>query len=804
MNLPPKTLRDLEWDDLLVHLAAEAATEPGRARCRGLRPLADAGMAHSGATAVSEMRALLDDGRDLSFGGAEDLAALLDRLGKRAVLDGEELVALARVLAAAARTRRMLLEPCEPETPRLREMAAALPDLSELADEVLNGFDEQGQVANTATPALEELRVAAESLQRSARRRIEELVEGRDTASMLQDEYYTIRGDRYVLPIKTEHRRQLGGIVHHYSSTGQTVFLEPPEMVELNNKLLLALAEVEAETARVLAELSRKLAASAADIRTVLDGLAALDLVRAKARLADRLDATEPAWATGGEWHLENARHPLLALMEGGPRVVPNTLDLGGSFTTLVVTGANAGGKTVTLKTLGLITLMAASGMHVPADPGSRVSFPSGLFTDIGDEQSLLDARSTFSGHLANLAQILGRVGSGALLLLDELAGGTDPAQGAGLAVAFVERLAATDARIVVTSHYAALKAHAAASSDCENASVGVDSPSRRPNYRLRYGRPGGSDALSVAREVGLPAELIDRAEALIGGDTLRFEHLLQDLEQRIEAVEEERRGVETARRAAEREARQELAEAEAEARRQAEALGAERSERAEAFSAARSELASLVREAQRAGSVRTADTARRRVEQLEQEVQPPEMPGSSPGPPGSCPAIEAPEQLVAGTPVRVVSLGQDGEAEGPPRDGRVVVRLGVLEGRFPVEDLLLIQAPAGRTKHGGSSGPQPAPAPAEHDLDEAFVTPETTCDLRGMRVAEAEAEAAAFLDRIFLKGEPFGLIIHGHGTGALKSAIREQVAASEYVRDWRPGRKGEGGDGVTVVAVAR
>ncbi|NOZ87933.1 MAG: hypothetical protein GXP49_17060 [Deltaproteobacteria bacterium] len=782
--------------------------------CRHLLPLAQHSSAKARSDAVGELIELLDAGKDISFGESLDFAPLFSRLKKQAPLDVDEITAVCVALSAASRTRLMLLE-SKDMCPRLAEMAEHMPDMGGLPDEILDKFDENARLVDWASPGLAELRQKVHGLQGTARTRIEKLVESNQMALFLQDDYFTVRGERYVLPVKTEYKNKVGGIVHHYSDSGQTVFLEPPEMVEINNKLLGAKADLEREEFKILAGISQKLSNRLEEIKDILTSMAELDLIRASALLSKELNAAIPGEPEDGcSWNLPSARHPLLEL--AGEKVVANDIRLGGGSNVLIISGANAGGKTVTLKTLGLLTLMAGTGLHIPAGPGCVLPHPSSIFTDMGDDQSLLDSKSTFSAHLSNIAEMAGKANPGDLLLLDELAVGTDPEQGSALAVAIVEHLAEKGAFLAVTSHYFALKAIAETRDDFENASVTLDPEKNRPTYRLSYGLPGASNAFRLAEKVGLPGTIIDRASKLCGSKAMGMEKLLEDLHERIREVEKEKKAAkQELERIVEKE-KQRFSLKEAKLKDDEEKLRKQYEKLESLFEQTESKLAVLVREAQKKGSLKLVKKARDQLQEFKKQAK------SVSGQKGHQAnvrastgsfSIENPSLLLPGTKVTIVPLGKPGQVLSSPKGGKVNVRLGNIEGRFNLSDIRILGDNAEEdkaedkdkaeklknNKHGATFDRHLSLTPAEADLEQAYVTSETTCDVRGMRVSEARERVTSFLDDLFRREEPFAMIIHGHGTGALRQSVRDLLDNLTYVKDWRQGKQSEGGNGVTI-----
>jgi DNA mismatch repair protein MutS2 len=685
------------------------------------------------------------------------------------------------------------LEPCRPLCTRIRET-----------------FDSAGAVRDSVSPELARLRREREALSAHVRSEIETLMQSEDYASVLQDRFWTVREDRYVLPLRASAKSLGLGIVHDTSRTGETVFVEPTVVVGLNNRLKLAELQIEREIRRILEELTRDVARAAPALRVNLELLARFDVIAAKARLGvgyrgEALEITDEPVIT-----LRAARHPLLTLRAAreGFRVVDNDVTLDGQpAKVLVVSGPNAGGKTVLLKTLGFAALLARAGMLVPADAGGRVGFFTAVLADIGDQQSVLGDLSTFSAHLANLSAILRYQthGGAVLVLLDEIMAGTNPDQGAALARATAEALAERAGLAVITTHYDALKALAEADPRFRNAGMEYDPERLLPTFRLRDGTPGRSYALDIATRMGLPEALLERARALAGGAHVGLEEVIASLEQRESDLSRVTEELAQARASLEeRDEQQRVAVAALEKRERE--LGRHAREAIElAVREAREAIRAVVREAQQAGSARAAEAARARLDETARAA----LDAFPAPPPAATPAAPA---LQPGARVFVPSLSAEGRVlHAPDARGRVKVAVGALTLDVDVAELggaVAKGAPAKPARSPSSSSRAGAPvgngdAPQADMLALTRPSAANTLDLRGRRADDVEDEVVAYLDRAALEGRSPVFVIHGHGTGALRKIVREMVLRSPYVRRWAPGEKGQGGDGVTVIELA-
>jgi DNA mismatch repair protein MutS2 len=799
----------LDWPELLARLAAEAESDAGRAACLALPLAADADEARRRQAAVAELAAVLRRGESLPSLAVPVIEGLLASAEKGMALGADEVRPVGVVCAAADGVRRFfrgegrpLNRPPTPEVDALVEGVDAQPALAYAIRET---FDAAGEIRDAVSPELARLRREREQLSGRARVAIEELMRADEYASVLQDTFFTIRSERYVLPLKASAKSMGLGIVHDTSRTGETVFVEPTALVAVNNRLKVAELEIKRESRRILEELTAQVAAAAPGLRATAAALAGLDVRAAQARLGLAYDGAPVDIVAEAVIDLRAARHPLLVLRAGQAprsRIVANDVALGGAAARLlVVSGPNAGGKTVLLKTAGLAALMVRAGLLLPAAAGSKVGFFDAVLADIGDRQSVMGDLSTFSAHLANVGAILRRAGAGAapaaLILFDELMAGTNPDQGAALARATAETLADGPGLAVITTHYDSLKALAEGDPRFANAGMEYDLEHLRPTFRLAVGTPGRSYALDIAARMGLPEPLLARARALAGASSVGLEAVIAELAAREAELSRETRKLSDARAA--------LASTEEEQRAATDALAARERELGrhtrEAIEAAvreaREALRAIVRDAQKAGSARAAEAARASVAEAAREAL-----GRLPAP-AAPPAEAAAATLAPGTRVFVPSLRAQGVvAKGPAAKGRVKVTVGAMTVEVDAAEL-----EKGKGK-GETTARRPAPraagaAPAaagEDPLALAIPSGANTLDLRGQRADDAVAAVESYLDRAALDGPSPVFLIHGHGTGALRKQVRAYLDGSPYVARWAPGEPRQGGDGVSVV----
>jgi DNA mismatch repair protein MutS2 len=806
-NMKPsdKTRADLGWDALCTELAARTRTPRGGQLARALALLSDADAARARHAEVSEARALRDTDDALPLDGVKPIDDELARAGKGGLLDPAVLRDVASTLRAGAATRGHLLTHGG-RAPRLLGRAALIAELDEVSQPIDDAFeegearDEDGaprpiRLRDRASPSLGGLRRRARAVRDELERKISSLLDASHVSPHLQDRFFTQREDRYVLPVRTDARQRVRGIVHGTSSSGQTFFVEPEEIVDLNNRLKWAELEVAEEERRILAELSQQVTEALPHIAANLEILAALDLIDASARLSSDLRASVPEISEGGgELDLRRARHPLMVL--AGHRCVPNDIVVARGAA-LVISGPNAGGKTVALKTAGLAALMARAGLHVPAQEGSRVPLFDDVLSDVGDDQSLERNLSTFSAHVMALCRFFAAARPGVLVLLDEVAVGTEPEQGAALAQAVLEALVARGATVIVTTHYDRLKALPTRDRRFVNASVGFDVDKLAPTYELHLGIPGASGALVVARRLGLDGATCDRARALLSEEQQGLEQLLIDLEgdrKRIEgeraAALAERERAESARRDAERaagEAKERLAQARKHAHDEA----------IETLQKARSELDRTRTVLRRSGGQVTAAevaTARREIDAAAREVH---QAAPAPAAPAGRPATAA--DLTVGATVWVQRLGGRGTIVGAPKNGKLPVQAGVLKVTVAVDEVFIpdqkLEKSARARRGHNAFDAAPAPAPATRGGHR-------TLDVRGERVDAAVGLAEKFLDDALRADVEAVWVVHGHGTGVLRDALRAQLAGFPGVSGVRAGAPDEGGDGVTVITL--
>lgn len=792
-----RTAHDLEWGYLLEHLAGLCLSAAAAERMRALAPAPTLDESSARMTLTAEALDAAENDAPVPAQSLPDLGQGVARIAKGSVASGEEL----RDIGLVLRATRALRSYARAEAARHPALARALdsdPGLDALEATLSAAIEADGSVADGASPALRDARRRMAEVRRELGSRLSQLM--RRYSEVLRDEYWTEHDGRFVLPVRSDAHLRVNGIVLGSSASGATLYVEPEEVTQLGNRLKVAEAEVEREVARVLAALSVEVQAKAPALSAAVEACIQADCLAALCRFAKETRSIALSPSEAPRARLSAMRHPLLVLQ--GIDVVPNDITLA-SGQALVISGPNAGGKTVALKCLGLAAWMVRAGIPVPAEPSSELGFFEPVLTDVGDEQSLLYSLSTFSAHVKNLAAILQRSGRRALVLLDEVAAGTDPEEGSALAAAMLEALVSRGAAVAVTTHYERLKELGAKQGPLVNASMGFDLARMTPTFRLTIGIPGASSALAVAARFGVPASVVERAQALLPERALDREELVQKLEA-------ERSALEAAR-----------AEAEEELRRQRQLRAEIEAERKKARDEERARLAAESREL--LGEVRRAraelSEVKKRVSRG--EVGPGELKQAEKSvnaaashvaiggalesaqralaPPSGERRAAAAAELSPGARVFLTKLGQHAEVLDAPSKGQLRVAVGGMKLSVRLDEVELAR--------GQQKSAKKAPAkPKEKSslaVQDGFVpvrTSHNTLDLRGQRVDEAIDAVDAFVDRMLREGEAVAYVLHGHGTGALKLAVRAHLSASAHVRRARPAEPEDGGDAFTML----
>lgn len=779
-----KSIQTLELPRVLEMLAGCAVTDEGRERALALRPMTDIEDVRRAQEETSAAVKLLILRGTPGFAGIRPVAASLQRADMGGSLNTRELLEVAAVLRAARTAGEYGAG--EEKSP-ISHLFHALTPNRFLEDTITNSIVGEDELADSASPELASIRRHMRATESKVRDILQKLISS-NQSKYLQEAIITIRSDRYVVPVKSEYKNAIPGLVHDVSSSGSTFFIEPMGVVKANNELRELLAKEKKEIERILAELSAQCANHKEDILEDYQLLVWLDAIFARAKLSLKLECTEPR-LSDKYLRLRGARHPLL----DQKKAVANDLELGERFDTLVITGPNTGGKTVTLKTLGLITLMAQCGLHIPAKDDSTVRVVSRVLADIGDEQSIAQSLSTFSSHMVNIVGILEEADDESLILFDELGAGTDPVEGAALAAAIIESARGLGAQVAATTHYAELKVYAMTTPGVENASCEFNVETLAPTYRLVLGIPGKSNAFAISRRLGLPEYIIEKAAARLDAENVRFEDVLTRLDQQRQEMERERTEA--------RRLKLEMEQSASKAREYREKLEAER---AKVVEKAQAEARAIIQEARDASDLAISELkelqkrrdldwqqvndsraeARRLLNEAERGIGGPAKEVETPPP--TRPAV-------AGDTVELVSMGTKATVLSVNKDGSLQLQAGILRISAKQDEVRVVEGESQSQKEA-----RRIVARAEHTLRTAAVPSQV--DLRGMMTDEAIAALERFLDTAMMGKLETVTIIHGKGTGAVRNAVRTYCRRSRYVKSFRPGRYGEGEDGVTVV----
>ena len=786
-ELYEKSLTKLELDRVLELLADHAGSPAAAARCRGLRPMTDPDDVRRAQAETSSACRLMETKGAPGFRGTVDVSAALLRAERGGSLAPTELLRIAGVLRCARNVKAYgdgdhvdtVLDPLFNQLMTNRY----------LEDRITGAILSEDEIADSASSELASIRRKMRAQSAKIKESLNKIISSPAYAKALREPIITMRGDRYVVPVKAESKAAIPGLVHDVSSSGGTFFIEPMSAVNANNALReLALAE-QAEIERILAELSAMAAEHRDQIETDYELLTELDVIFARAQLSYQMHAIEPEIRTDGALELVRARHPLI-----DPKtVVPITVRLGSDFDTLVITGPNTGGKTVTLKTLGLLTLMAECGLHVPADHGSSVNLFGSVLADIGDEQSIAQSLSTFSAHMKNIVEIIDQCDADSLILFDELGAGTDPAEGAALAVALIEFCRTMGSRVAATTHYAELKIFAMRTPGVVNASCEFDVETLQPTYRLLIGVPGKSNAFAISRRLGLSEDIIKKAQDMISENDQNFEDVLNLLEQQRQQMESARIEAERLR-----------LETEQQKQKSDEYYAQIQREREKAAQKARAEAQYIIDEARRA-----ADEVAQELKQLRKQMR--EMGQADDMNARQAelrrtlneaqdklavkkPQVERPKPSRAvrvGDTVELIRLGTRATVLEVGKDGTCTLQAGIMKiSAKPDEIYLLEQAPAA----------QQFIQKTVREFRNQAANPEV--DLRGMDAQEAVGTLQSFLDHAMLANLTSVRIIHGKGTGVLRKAVHAELKRNKHVKEYRLGVYGEGEDGVTIATL--
>lgn len=784
-----KAFKTLEYDKILAHLENQADSAGGKMLCRQLVPFTDLSEITAAQAQTADALARIFRKGSPSFDGLKNPEEALKRLEIGSTLNAEELLGICRILQTSAKAKSYSRESREDiQEDSLEGMFSEIEPLTPLQEEIRRCILSADEISDDASPALFHIRRSIRSINEKIHGSMNHILNSSSTRSYLQDAVITMRNGRYCLPVKTENKAQVPGMIHDQSASGSTLFIEPMSVVKLNNDLKEAFLKETEEIEIILARLSAMTAESTDPIREDFRILTQLDFIYAKAKLAKIQNAMAPVFNTQGRIEIRQARHPLIPK----EKAVPIDIRLGRDFHLLIITGPNTGGKTVSLKTVGLFTLMGQSGLHVPAGDRSELAVFRNVFADIGDEQSIEQSLSTFSSHMTHIVSILQQATQDSLVLFDELCAGTDPAEGAALAVAILDRLRKQGIRTMATTHYSELKLYAISTEQVENASCEFDVETLSPTYRLLIGIPGKSNAFAISQKIGLPATLIEDAKTRLSIEAESFEDVIAGLEQSRTAIEKEKLEISKFKAEAEN-LKKQLQERQAKLN----------SSRDKVLQQANEEAAAILKEAKdvadetirnfrkyakngidSAAMERERDSVRKKMEGARKKTGIKPAPAENPN---------VPKKLRPGDSVKVLSMNLKGTVHTlPDAKGNLFVQMGILRYQVNIKDLVLIEEDI------ETPGRTAKTSVGKLKMNKS-ASVSTEINLIGKTVDEALSVLDKYLDDAYLAHLQTVRIVHGKGTGALRKAVQGHLKRLEYIKSYHLGEFGEGDAGVTI-----
>lgn len=783
-----KSLRVLEYFKIIDKLRENCVSQLGQELVDQLRPVFNINEINKMQQETSEAQSILIQRGNLPLSGIHDIIQLVRMTEIGSYLNPSQLLLLKQTLAVARRLKAFLKIEDKSKFPIIAGLTSSLNVFKEIEDTIERSIISDTEISDNASPALRDIRRTIINKNDSIKGKLNNIISSTSYQKYLQDAIITIRQDRYVVPVKQEYRSNVPGLIHDQSSSGATLFIEPMVIVELNNQLKELRLKETAEIERILMQISAEISGYALEIKANQSILKELDFIGAKGKLSIEMKAIEPQMNEDRRINIKNGRHPLISPEE----VVPTNIWLGENFNILVITGPNTGGKTVTLKTVGLLTLMAQSGLHVPADYGSKLAIFDKVFADIGDEQSIEQSLSTFSSHMTNIVNILTEATSNSLVLFDELGAGTDPTEGAALAMSILDYLNTMQTTVIGTTHYSELKQYALLNERVENASVEFDIETLRPTYKLLIGVPGKSNAFEISSKLGLPDFIIKNARQLLTRENIEFEDLLQSIEKNKVQSEIDKTQSERIRQESEKlydsylEKKQKLEEQKEKIVKEA------RKEAYQLLKEAKKEAEEIISELRQFKSDQDAKEINKKIEDSKKRLK------------AKSESLEdifeeslfskhnskPPQNLKPGEAVNILSLNQIGYVVEPQnKNNEVQVQIGIMKMNIPTTNLKRVEVEKSSQKIGIGNI---AKSKADNVKSEI--------DVRGKNLEESMLEIDKYLDDVYLAGLQEVVIIHGVGTGVLKAGIKQMLKKHRHVRSHRLGVYGEGGQGVTIV----
>jgi len=783
-----KVLHVLEYDTIISRLADLTTSELAKEKALNLKPSTDIELIERHLIETMDAQTLIFQKGLPPISSIKNIENAVLRAERGGVLSFLELINIAHLLKSARRTIDYASYSEESDNV-ICNMISNLIAIRGLEERICRAIISEEEMADDASPRLFDIRRQIQSRQLAIKDKLNDIIRSSKYSKIIQEPVVTMRSDRYCIPVKIEHRSELSGIVHDTSSSGQTLFVEPAFVVEENNKIRELRVQENEEIQRILYEFSQEVAENSPNLINNMEILAYLDFTFAKARLANDMKAVKPRINDKGCINIINGRHPLI----DKKIVVPISIHLGKDFDTLVITGPNTGGKTVTLKTVGLFTLMMQAGLMIPADEGSTLCVFERVFADIGDEQSIEQSLSTFSSHMKNIVEILNKCDERSLVLFDELGAGTDPTEGSALAMSILECVHQRGARTIATTHYSELKIFAQTNKGYANASCEFDVNSLRPTYRLLIGVPGKSNAFAISKRIGLDDKIIERAKEFLTSEDIRFEDMLLSIETNRKIIEEDKYEIQRLKNEVKRLEREISQEKENIVKTKNEILSKARYEAREILNRARITSDRLLEDIRKASkdiekdSLRKAENLRTSLVELQNELE------------GSLEVSivrdesEPPDNLREGDTVRILSLNNTGTVlSTPDRDGKVYVQVGIMKVFVPLEDLRLAEEKKKKEK----------PTISRSNVSTKSLYIKSEIDVRGLTVDEATDIIDKHIDNALVANQKQFSIIHGKGTGALRRGIHKYLETNSNVKSWRLGVFGEGDTGVTVVTL--
>ncbi|WP_416151442.1 endonuclease MutS2 [Salipaludibacillus sp. HK11] len=783
-----RVCRILEYSKMKEKLISFASSSLGKQRVKELMPSFDINQIKDAQERTFEGAKVIRLKGRAPLGGLRDIRPAIKRAEIGGILNEMELLDISSTLHGSRRFKSFVERMVEDEIELtiLPDLTSQMVSLQSLEEEINQAIDENGGVLDSASSELRSIRQQIRSHESGIRSKLENITRSSSGSKMLSDAIITIRNDRYVIPVKAEYRGQFGGMVHDQSASGATLFIEPEAVVQINNQLREAKVQEKQEIQRILQELSALVSVEVEELAIIIEIMTEVDFIFAKALYSQAIRGSQPNLNEEGLIKMKKARHPLIPEEE----IVPIDVELGGEFSSLVITGPNTGGKTVTLKTVGLLTLMTQSGLHIPCEEGSTAAVFQKIFADIGDEQSIEQSLSTFSSHMTNIVQIMEEVDFQSLVLFDELGAGTDPTEGAALAISILDHVYHVGARVIATTHYSELKGFAYNREGVINASVEFDVETLRPTYRLLMGIPGRSNAFAISRRLGLSDRIIEEAKSHVTEDSNKMEKMITSLEDSRKKAEEDLADTDALRKEAEQIHQELVKEMENLEKEKQKVLQSAEDRAAQSVKKATAEAEKIIaelREIQKNNpAVKDHELidAKKRLEQSQ--------PSLATGKKKSSPRLSKPnvDKLIPGDEVKVISFDQKGHIVDKISDKEYYVQLGMMKMKVSKNDLLYINRPKAITEK---------PLTTVRGRD-AHV--KTELDLRGERYESAMMDVEKYLDDAVLAGYHQVSIIHGKGTGALRKGVQELLKKHSNVQETRVGTQGEGGSGVTIVSL--